>query len=103
MKKRHKLKTVLKHMFSRKTFGYILLSFMWTMIAVVFWNWINTRELVFFESMEITLTIMGGKLVLYGVWDWLHLKEPETKNDQRVVQIVTPDDPEEKFGEYCVL
>lgn len=98
-----KLVRVLRHMFSRKTIGYILLSFLWTMIAVVFWNWMYTRELVFFESMEITLTIMGGKLVLYGLWDWLHLKEPETKPDQRVVKIVTPDDPDEKFGEYCVL
>lgn len=103
MKKRHKLITVLKHMFSRKTVGYITLSFIWTMIAVVFWSWVNTRELVFFESIEITLTIMGGKLVLYGVWDWLHLKGPDTDGRERVVKIVTPDDPEEKFGEYCVL
>jgi hypothetical protein len=103
MKKRQKLLTVLRHMFSRKTIGYITLSFLWTMVSVVFWSWINTRELVFFESIEITLTIMGGKLILYGVWDWLHLKETGVGEDQRIVQIVTPEEPEDKFGEHCVL
>jgi len=98
-----KLVTVLKHMFSRKTVGYILLSLAWTMIAVMFWSWINTGELVLFESIEITITIMTGKLILYGFWDWLHLKEPEVGGNQRVIQIVTPEDPESRFGEHCVL
>jgi len=98
-----KLITVLKHMFSRKTIGYIMLSLAWTVIAVMFWSWINTGELVLFESMEITITIMTGKLILYGFWDWLHLKDIEIESGQRVVQIVTPEDPDSRFGEHCVL
>jgi hypothetical protein len=98
-----KLATVLKHVFSRKTIGYILLSLAWTMIAVMFWTWLNTGEFVLFESLEITITIMTGKLILYGFWDWLHLKEPATRSTERLIQIVTPEDPDSRFGEHCVL
>ena len=103
MSNSQKILAVVKHIFSRKTLGYILLSFIWTMLAVLFWNWYHTRAIVLFESMEITLTIMGGKLVLYAIWDWLHFKEPVVSSDQRVLKIVTPDDSEDRFGEYCVL
>ena len=98
-----KFAAVLKHIFSRKTMGYIFLSLVWTMLAVLFWNWYHTREIVLFESVEITLTIMGGKLLLYAIWDWLHLREPEVSSAQRIIKIVTPEDTEDRFGEYCVL
>lgn len=98
-----KITAVLKHIFSRKTLGYIFLSLIWTMLAVLFWNWYHTGEIVLFESAEITLTIMGGKLLLYAIWDWLHLREPELAPNQRVIRIITPEDAEDPFGEYCVL
>ena len=101
MTMKEKLGLVFRHIFSRKTIVYILLSFVWTMAAVFFWNWYNTGEYVLFESMEITLTIMGGKLVLYGVWDYLHLKPAQ--DDQRVVRIITSPEEDDPFGEYCVL
>jgi len=97
-----KLGLVFKHIFSRKTIVYIILSFAWTMASVFFWNWYHTGEIVLFESMEITLTIMGGKLVLYGIWDYLHLGEA-VKPQYRVVQIVTQQDRDDRFGEYCLL
>jgi len=100
-----KFTTVLKHVFSKKTIGYIFLSLVWTMIAVMFWSYMSTGELVLFESLEITLTIMGGKLILYGIWDWVHLGNNESKPDQdvRVVTVVTNSDDEDRFGEYCIL
>ena len=103
MTAKEKLLSVISHVFSRKTVGYIALSFLWTMVAVVFWSWVHTGRLVLFESMEITLTVMGGKLLLYGIWDWLHLKEPQAPADARVVRIVSCEDPDDRFGEYCVL
>ncbi|MBN2081301.1 hypothetical protein JW859_03740 [bacterium] len=99
-----KLKTVLRHVFSKKTIGYILLSLLWTMIAVMFWNYTATGKLVLFESLEITLTIMGGKLILYGIWDWVHLgHKPTPETGARVVTIVTNGDADDRFGEYCIL
>jgi hypothetical protein len=98
---RKKLKIVLSHIFSRKTISYIFLTLVWTMAAVMFWGWVNKGELVLFESLEITLTIMAGKMVLYGIWDYLHL--PPDDDDDSPEVIAQYDENGDKFGEYCIL
>ena len=75
MRKRQKLQVVLAHMFSRKALGYRAFTISWTYFAVVLWNWIYFREFAFTESLEVTLTIVIGKFVFYGVWEYFHLKE----------------------------
>lgn len=74
IRKRTKLAIVLRHMFSRKALGYRAFTVTWTMCAVMFWNYVYFHELVFFESLEVTLTIVTGKFIFYGVWEFFHLK-----------------------------
>lgn len=75
MRKRTKAQMVINHMFSRKALGYRAFTVTWTMIAVMFWNWIYWHKLVFFESLEVTMTIVTGKFLFYGIWEYFHLKE----------------------------
>ena len=84
MTRREKFKYVLSHMFSRKALGYRAFTITWTMAAVMFWNYIYSHEWVFFESLEVTLTIVIGKFIFYGIWEYLHLKEvdPEMVYDE---------------------
>lgn len=75
MRKRTKLAVVLKHMFSKKALGYRAFTITWTMAAVMFWNYLYLHKIVFFESLEVTLTIVIGKFIFYGFWEFFHLKE----------------------------
>ncbi|GEM_PF-2496195 len=75
MRRRTKLAVVISHMFSRKALGYRAFTVTWTYFAVVLWNWIYFRELAFTESLEVTATIVIGKFVFYGIWEYFHLKE----------------------------
>jgi len=49
---------------------------------------------VFFESLEITLTIVIGKFFFYGIWEYFHLKEVDmsavydTEGHERVDMVV---------------
>lgn len=70
-----KLKYVISHMVSRKALGYRAFTVTWTMLAVMFWNYLYFGKIVFFESLEVTLTIVVGKFLFYGIWEYLHLKE----------------------------
>ena len=62
-------------MFSKKALGYRAFTVTWTMLAVLFWNWKLHGEVVFFESLEITATIVIGKFLFYGFWEFFHLRE----------------------------
>ena len=66
---------VLHHMFSKKALGYRAFTITWTMAAVMFWNYLYFHRIIFFESLEVTLTIVVGKFLFYGIWEYLHLKE----------------------------
>ena len=70
-----RLRRVVTHMFSRKALGYRAFTISWTMAAVMFWNYIYFQRLVFFESLEVTLTIVLGKFIFYGIWEYFHLKD----------------------------
>lgn len=70
-----KLQTVLRHMFSRKALGYRAFTISWTMAAVMFWNYLYFGKIIFFESLEVTLTIVIGKFLFYGIWEYLHLPD----------------------------
>lgn len=72
---RQKLRVVIAHMFSKKALGYRAFTVSWTFFAVVLWNYIYFREFAFSESLEITATIVVGKFVFYGIWEYFHLKE----------------------------
>jgi len=75
MTRLEKFKYVLSHMFSKKALGYRAFTVSWTMCAVMFWNYLYFQEIIFFESLEVTLTIVIGKFLFYGVWEYLHLKD----------------------------
>jgi len=62
------LKTVLTHMFSRKSLKYRAYTITWTMLACYFW----TNKLI--ESLELTATIVIGKFLFYGIWDFWHIE-----------------------------
>jgi hypothetical protein len=66
-------------MFTRKALGYRAFTVTWTMAAVMFWNYLYFHEIVFFESLEVTLTIVIGKFIFYGIWEFFHLKEVDTE------------------------
>lgn len=75
MRKRTKISLVLKHMFSRKALLYRAFTVTWTMCAVLFWNYVYFKKLIFFESLEVTMTIVFGKFLFYGIWEYFHLRE----------------------------
>ena len=70
-----KLRIVLSHMFSKKALGYRAFTISWTFIAVTSWNYIYFREFAFSESLEVTATIVIGKFLFYGFWEYRHLDE----------------------------
>jgi hypothetical protein len=70
-----KLKIVLGHMFSKKALGYRAFTISWTFFAVTGWNYIYFREFAFSESLEVTATIVLGKFLFYGFWEFQHLDE----------------------------
>lgn len=68
------LRTVLQHMFSGKSLKYRLYTISWTAMACRFWtgNW--------FETFELTATIVIGKFLYYGLWEFWHLEVLDGKN-----------------------
>ena len=60
------LKQIFVHMFSLKALLYRLFAVIWTMFACYIW----TRNLI--ESVEVALTVVCGKFVFYGIYEWLH-------------------------------
>ena len=103
MKKRTKLGIVIRHMFSKKALGYRAFTVTWTMCAVMFWNYIYFQEIVFFESLEVTLTIVIGKFLFYGIWEFFHLKEIDLEavydieDHQRIDQIIAIKDLDGRY------
>jgi hypothetical protein len=69
------MRIVVAHMFSKKALGYRAFTISWTFFAVALWNYIYFREFAFSESLEITATIVIGKFIFYGLWEYHHLKE----------------------------
>jgi hypothetical protein len=74
-----KLRIVIAHMFSKKALGYRAFTITWTYFAVILWNYIYFRELAFSESLEVTATIVIGKFLFYGFWEYRHLGEINLK------------------------
>ena len=72
---RQKMKVVIAHMFSKKALGYRAFTISWTFFAVALWNYVYFQELAFSESVEITATIVIGKFLFYGFWEYQHLGE----------------------------
>ena len=62
------LKTVLKHMFSSKSMKYRVYTISWTILACYFW----TNK--WFETLELTTTIVIGKFLYYGIWEFWHIE-----------------------------
>ncbi|MBN2081669.1 hypothetical protein JW859_05605 [bacterium] len=76
---KQKLVIVLKHMFSKKALGYRAFTISWTFFAVALWNFIYFHKLAFSESLEVTATIVIGKFLFYGFWEYRHLDEINLK------------------------
>jgi len=56
---RSKVKTILKHMFSKKALKYRAFIAAWT------GQWI--------ESIEVMLSVVLGKFIFYGIHEYLHM------------------------------
>jgi len=103
MRKRTKIAVVLRHMFSKKALGYRAFTVTWTMIAVAFWTWKLEGEMVLSESLEITMTIVIGKFLFYGIWEFFHLKEVDleavydVESHERVDEVIAARDSEGKY------
>jgi len=57
---------IIGHMFTWKALKYRLFTVSWTMAACLYWtgSW--------FESVEVTATIVVGKFLYYGINEWYH-------------------------------
>ena len=64
---RSKVKTILKHMFSKKALKYRAFTAAWTLAMCYAWTgqWI--------ESIEVMLSVVLGKFIFYGIHEYLHM------------------------------
>lgn len=55
---------MIKHIFSKKALKYRAVAFCYVLAASWFW----TGDV--FKSIELTLTIVLGKMLIYGIVEW---------------------------------
>lgn len=71
---KNKTKVVLSHMFGKKALGYRAFTITWTLLCckVIIGEWI--------ETLELTIAIVTGKFIFYGIYEYFHLGKVENGN-----------------------